>query len=214
MEDDIVTSKNYLDFMNSGLDYFEDFEDIFSISGYCHPIRVDNGYDSWLNMWHCPWGYGMWKKKYLSINIFESPYPYIYGNSEKYKLLTKYGDFFLDTLTGDYQEKFLAADARICGQMLLKGMKTVMPSISKVQNIGCDGSGVHSSETNKYDVELDSGQLRVFNFSSIFDVNSNEFKLYSNFMNGGFFDRSKRKVRRTLLQNKFIRYFHKVVNFK
>lgn len=214
MEDDIVTSRNYLDFINSGLNYFEDAEDIFSVSGYCHPIRIENGYDSWLNIWHCPWGYGMWKKKYLALNLSENPYLQVLKNREKYKILIRYGDFFLDTLIGDYQKKFVAADARICGEMLLKDMKTVMPSISKVQNIGCDGSGAHSSETNRYDVELDTGQKRVFSFSSEFDINSDEFVFYSKFMNGGFFDWTKRRFRRALLQNKSARYLYKLIRLK
>ena len=46
-------------------------------------------------------------------------------------------------------------------------MHAIIPTISKVQNTGQDGSGQSTKQsTHKYDVDLDSGQQRVFDFSS------------------------------------------------
>ena len=49
MEDDNVTSANYLDFINAGLKYFEDDEEVYSICGYCplllSPLQQSAGGD-------------------------------------------------------------------------------------------------------------------------------------------------------------------------
>ena len=39
LEDDLITSKNFLSFMNQALDYYQDFPQIFSISGFSPIIK-------------------------------------------------------------------------------------------------------------------------------------------------------------------------------
>lgn len=208
MEDDIVTSENFLDFINAGLDYFEHSDSVFTISGYCHPIKIPNNYkfDSWNNPWHMPWGYGTWKHKYLNLDLASNPLQEIMQRSSEYSFLKKYGDFFLDIIDHDNRGLIVAPDARICGQMLLAGLHTVMPTKSKVKNIGCDGSGANCSKTNRYDVDLDDGRQRMFNFAPEgINYNCQALKEYLKFMNGGLFERKRRQGMRIIRQFEFLR---------
>ena len=214
MEDDIVTSENYLDFMNSGLSYFKDVNNIITISGYCHPIKINNDYDSWMNMWHCPWGYATWKNKYLLIDKENNPYLKIKKDYRANKKILKYGNFVEDVLISDFEGKIAALDARICGEMLLRDWYTVMPSVSKVRNIGCDGSGLHSEATNKFDVHIDSGLQRNFSFSNSFDIHSQEFLEYTKFMNGDNFQIWWRKFKRLLSKFKILRKIYGLIKYK
>lgn len=208
MEDDIVTSENFLDFMNAGLDFYEHSDSAFTIGGYCHPIKISDSYkfDSWNSPWHMPWGYGIWKHKYINIDLNMNPLQKIMQIKSKFSFLKRYGDFFLDTLDRDNRGLMTAPDARICAQMLLAGLCTVMPSKSKVRNIGCDGSGANSAKTNIYDVNLDNGRQRVFDFvTDGVDFNCYVLKEYLKFMNGGLIERFKRQGMRELRKIEFLR---------
>lgn len=201
LEDDIVTSRNFLDFINAGLDFYEDSDRTFAVAGYCPPLRIPQGYgfDSWNCPWHSPWGYGIWKKKYGIIDIERNPLHKIKAIKSKYAFLKKYGDFFIETLDLDDRGVMVAGDARLAGQMLLNGVSAVMPSKSKVKNIGMDGSGVHCAVTDQFETELDDGEQRVFTFSADeLNFNNQMLEEYTHFMNGDQFDRLKRRVGRNM----------------
>lgn len=207
MEDDIVTSRNFLDFINQGLDFYADSDHTLTVSGYCHPIDTSAAkFDSWNSPWHCPWGYGTWKGKYTTIDLYKNPLVDILSDKELARKFKKTGDFFLDTLHFDALGKIAAADARICGQMFLRHLHTAMPTKSKVFNIGCDGSGVHSGVTSRYDVLLDEGTERAFKFSSDeLDIDDVLVKKYLRFMNGSFFEKTQRDVFRRLREYEVLR---------
>ena len=186
MEDDIVTSANFLDFINEGLNYYESSDEVYTVSGYCHPINLPlkPKFDSWKSPWFCPWGYGIWKKKYDMIDVEINPLKEIEKIDSKYHFLKKHGEFFLGALESDAQGLAVVADARIAAQMLLMGLSSVMPSKSKVQNIGLDGSGVNCALTSKYNVDLDNGIQTKFVFSpDPLDVSRDEVKQYLRLVN-------------------------------
>lgn len=208
IEDDIVTSANFLDFINAGLDYHEASDNIYTISGYCHPIEISTNheFDSWKCPWFCPWGYGIWKKKYDQIDLHKNPIYEISSNKDLFKILKESGDFFIDTLYSDVLGGISATDARICGQMLQKNLHTVMPTKSKVLNIGCDGSGVNSGIADRFDVALDEGVQRSFVFSDAeYDINNDIVQRYLKFMNGGFLKKTHRQILRSLRQYEILR---------
>lgn len=212
LEDDVVTSRNFLDFINAGLDFYRESDQTLTVAGYCHPIDRPKEYefDSWNSPWHCPWGYGTWKKKYCQIDLYKNPLSEISNNKELFKILKESGDFFLDTLHFDALGKISAADARICGQMLQRNLHTVMPTKSKVSNIGCDGSGVHSGISDRFDVELDEGTQRIFAFSDAeYDINHIFVQRYLRFMNGSFFEKTHRHILRSLRQYEVLRNIKK-----
>ncbi len=44
LEDDILTSQFFLEYMNNALDFYQNSKEVFSISGYCHPIIIPESY--------------------------------------------------------------------------------------------------------------------------------------------------------------------------
>jgi Glycosyl transferase family 2 len=217
LEDDIVTSRNFLDFINAGLDFYEASEQAFTIAGYCPPVKIaqDYQFDSWSSPWHSPWGYGIWKSKYESIDVEFNPFQEIKRIKSKYDFLKKHGDFFIETLDHDARGLMIAGDARFAGQMLLKGSYTVIPCKSKVQNIGMDGSGVHCLPTERFDVDLDDGLQRVFKFAQDeLDMTNQALKQYLQFMNGNFVNRFRRKMGRVVRRNDFLHALYRNVRAK
>lgn len=143
LEDDVIASKSFLDFLNGGLTQYEDNKSIFSIASYCPPPAVT---EKWKNSalsapFHCPWGYATWKDRYQSINPRKNTYPVILNNKKIINYITQNAPFMLEALRGDYFNDMGCTDVRITFQMLLQGMVTIYPAVSLSRNIGFDGSG-------------------------------------------------------------------------
>ena len=116
----------------------------------------------------------------------------------------------METIERDAQGLMVAWDARFAGEMLLKDLHAVLPTKSKVINIGLDGSGVHCPSTNKFDVHLDDGHQRVFKFApDKLDITNDIVQEYLRFMNGTLVDRIRRKVGRNLRKAEFLHALHR-----
>ena len=197
MEDDNISSKNYLDFINAGLDYFEDDESVYSVCGYCPPVApvtVSSYGDFWYYPWNITWGYGIWKTKHDHL----SRLPNLYPEYRRTGLLTRQnragGLYVTDSLKRHYEGLKYFPDAVLCTEMFAKNMRSIIPTVSKIRNIGQDGSGQSSYKiTDKYDVELDDGVLRGFDFSHE-SMHADYFRNNArNFFNGGAVTRLARK---------------------
>ena len=169
MEDDNITSANYLDFINAGLQYFEHDDTVYSICGYCPPVGATQGGidgDFWRYAWNMSWGYGIWKRKH---DLFH-PLVNRYSEMRRSGLLAKQnragGLYVSDSLKRDFAGLKQFPDAVLCTDMFAAKMQSIIPTVSKVQNTGQDGSGQSTRKrTGKYDVVLDAGEQRAFNFS-------------------------------------------------
>lgn len=63
LEDDLVVSQNFLRYMNSALDIYEDVDDVFQISGYTFPIaELSERCEAYFLGHISSWGWATWKK--------------------------------------------------------------------------------------------------------------------------------------------------------
>lgn len=198
MEDDNITSENYLDFMNGGLQYFEQDDSVYSICGYCPPVgpsqRSIDG-DFWRYAWNMSWGYGVWKVKYDRFHPLRNRYLEMQKNGLLAKQNRAGGLYVSDSLKRDHAGLKYFPDAVLCTDMFAANMQAIIPTVSKVHNIGQDGSGQSTSQTtNKYDVVLDAGEQRVFDFTN----ESSQANVYragaKNFYNGSLVTRFARSM--------------------
>ena len=198
MEDDNLSSRNYLNFMNEGLQAYEDDPSIFSICGYCPPIDVPEGFNSeyWFYNWNLSWGYAMWKKKHDRVYPLLNQYDDFGRQGLLRKVRKKGGWYITDALRVDYQKKAIFPDAVLCTKMTGQGYRSVIPTVSKIQNIGSDGSGVSGSRlASKHDVRLDDRPLVDFGFSAQPAMNDRLVLEAVKFYNGGMMSRLSRRLR-------------------
>lgn len=146
-EDDNEFSPNFLDYMNKGLNKFEEDENIMAVSGYCHPIKIPINYSGnyYLQRRFTTWGYGTWKKKWKTFYYSTEDLIHftkkwsnaikLYKRSQRHfkSVLSAIKDgrnFYGDMATGF----FMAMNENVC---------FINPTISKVRNHGHDGTGEH-----------------------------------------------------------------------
>jgi hypothetical protein len=151
LEDDIVTSKGFLKYMNDALNVYANSKKVMQISAYVFPFNYD--YENAGTFFYKPgscWGWGTWKS---SWNFFKKEPEKQFNEINNQDLWDEF------TLFGAYPSYKSQIEQNISGQintwaifwyasMFLNGGTSLMPTISLVQNIGLDGSGENSGDWN------------------------------------------------------------------
>ena len=146
LEDDIIVSSNFLNYMNEGLRFYENNERIFSVCGFHLPFRVPQNYCEDVYFYSCnsPWGFACWKSRWLSVNHdYFDRYSELKKDRKKYKLFVSIGFYIKGILQADSCRKIIADDLRVYYHMFQHNMCSVFPVVSKTQNWGFDGTGEH-----------------------------------------------------------------------
>jgi hypothetical protein len=159
MEDDLLTSKNFLAFVNSALCTYEHREDIFSVTGYNYPLRIPPTYreDAYLSYRSSSWGWGTWPDRWSRVDWSVSDYGAFVNDPRAQALFRRGGDDLPQMLELQMSGQIDSWSIRFDYAHYKHNAFCVHPVVSKVRNIGFDGSGVHCGDSEGYDSELDPG---------------------------------------------------------
>ena len=153
LEDDLVTSPYFLKYMNDGLRYYENAEDVISIHGYIYPMNDVLPETFFLRGADC-WGWATWKRGWA---LFERD-----GKKLLNELQSRHAEYEFD-FNGSYPYTRMLRN-QISGKnnswairwhasAFLRNKFTLYPGQSLVQNIGHDGSGTHCGSTDALTIE-------------------------------------------------------------
>lgn len=148
-EDDNVFSPNFLEYINKGLEKFKDNDEVYAICGYSHPYSFKHGDNTYF--YHqtdmSAWGYGVWSMKMKKLNSDIKDF-HFFKNSLSLKNVKKIYRFGLNKLylylclsTTYSMKKERITDGIISVYLQLKDYYIVMPTFTKVRNIGWDNAG-------------------------------------------------------------------------
>lgn len=151
-EDDNEFSSDFLSFMNRCLDVYKDTENIFSISGYNYPISMPSSYPFEVYKWigHSAWGFGIWKEKWEKIDwdvreIQETVREFLKNYKNVNNLNSINNQYIPMMIEMIKKEDNLYGDLYICLYQFINNMYSIFPSITRVKNMGHDGSGINCS---------------------------------------------------------------------
>lgn len=167
LEDDMITSRYFLKFMNDALEKFKLNERIISIHGYVYPLAEPMEAPFFLEGADC-WGWATWQRGWSLFNP---------SAEELYKKLLDSGlmnrfNFYLPNnyskmLKENIQGKNNSWAIRWYASALLERKLTLYPHKSLVLNIGLDGSGTHCSEETSFNVSLAEEPLSLTGIEEI-----------------------------------------------
>ncbi|MFC4802576.1 glycosyltransferase family 2 protein [Neobacillus sp. GCM10023253] len=162
VEDDLVSSADFLQFMNDALDYYEANKNIWSISGYNIPIEIPNDYKSevYLSYRGCSWGWATWKDRWENVDWNVSDYHVFKKNKDLRRRFGRGGRDLSFMLDLQMQGKIDSWAIRWCYTQSKLDMFTVYPVVSRIKNIGLDGTGTHSGMTSHYDSALNNNHQK------------------------------------------------------
>lgn len=179
-EDDNVFSPNFLVFLNKGLEKFKDDDRISFICGYNYPMEFPKSFKNnfYISKHASPWGYATWFskeehiKKYYNLDFLKQ----LLKDKGSFKKLMKYKTSTVYSIINMIKNNIVYGDSARGSYICLEDKFCVFPKISKVKNIGTDGTGVNSkSKNNKlldYNINQSVDTSETFEFSD--DIFTNE----------------------------------------
>lgn len=162
LEDDLVLSPFFLDYMNNALEYFENQEKVMEVTGYIYPVK-NLSMPAGFIRGSLGWGWGTWQRawKYFEadgrkllakLSDKKLRYDFDFCNSYRYYALLK------DQVAG----RVGGWDVRWAASIFLNGGLTLCPGKSLVQNIGADGTGTNLRRSKSFHVQLSDQSVRIF----------------------------------------------------
>ena len=147
LEDDLIVTKNYLEFMNRALDKYENEEKIIQISGFMFPVELDSDEDSVFLPLITSWGWATWKSAWQLFDADAKGYEKVNSDIELRNRFNLNGAYDFYSMLQDQLAGKIDSWA-ICWQLstFLYGGLTLYPTQSLVMNAGFDGSGTHRYE--------------------------------------------------------------------
>ena len=153
MEDDLVVSNDFLDYMNQGLELYKNNQEVISIHGYMYAIPAVLPQTVFLKGADC-WGWATWRRGW---EIFEP------DSKKLLKELDKSPDRALFDFNGAFPYRQMLKDQasgtidswaiRWYASAFLANKLTLYPGQSLVENIGQEGSGTHSESATSHEVQ-------------------------------------------------------------
>lgn len=164
LEDDIVTSKYFLKFMNEALDFYQQNEKIFTISGYNFPIQIPQTYK--YNVYVSPrpssWGWATWKDRWESVDWILKENPILKDKKSLHSLLDKAGKDLAPMLLRSVNGKIGSWAVKLLFTQIQKNKYCIYPVNSLAKNIGADSTGTNfDKSTKKYDIIFENGYQEV-----------------------------------------------------
>lgn len=161
LEDDMVTSPYFLNYMNEALEKFADDDRVVSIHGYVYPVAQPLPEAFFLSGADC-WGWATWQRGWACFN---SDGKFLLNELERRNLIRIF-DFngaypFSKMLEAQIKGANDSWAVRWYASAFLAGKLTLYPGRSLVHNIGNDNSGTHCGESASLDAELSTTPISL-----------------------------------------------------
>jgi hypothetical protein len=149
LEDDIIITKSFYNFVINGLELYRKDQRVASIHGYTPPITFNDYQPFFLKGADC-WGWATWKDRWEEV-CFDSNQLILKINQSKLvkEFSLDYSFPYLGMLQNQANGKIDSWAIRWHASMFTQGRLTLYPPISLVTNIGFDGSGTNFVSENK-----------------------------------------------------------------
>ena len=181
VEDDLLVSADFIEYMNEALMFYEKDQRIFSIGGWSPDLPILERYEKdifFSNRFEC-WGWGIWKDRWETIEWNYDRYSR--ANKNDIKCLSVAGQDLIRMFYSYLDGRIDSWAVRVACHLIWNDKYVVVPSRSKVRNIGLDGSGTNCGKREYHPSEQISNSDKV-NFITMYsddDLNERLWMYYS-----------------------------------
>lgn len=175
VEDDLILSPWFLQFMRDALERYSDEESIMHVSGYMFPLELPRPQEARMLPLISPWGWATWWRAWKHFDPAGTGYEALRQDEN----LRKKFDL------GGYRRHFQLLDLQIRGvtdswairwylTVFMRDGLGVFPGLSLVRNTGFDGSGRHCShDSSRPEDRL--AEVPVLDFSAATAIDEDTF---------------------------------------
>ena len=163
VEDDLVTSMDFLQYMNQALEFYENEACIWSISGFNFPLKTLKKYehDIFYTYRGCSIGWGTWLNRWETVDWNVMKYTQFLNDKKWKKRFCRGGKDLPQMLINQMENGLDSWAVRWVFEQSNQNKYTIYPKISRLKNIGFDGTGIHSEIESSYDTFISNGKLEV-----------------------------------------------------
>ncbi|WP_353723157.1 glycosyltransferase [Dyadobacter sp. 676] len=164
LEDDMLSTSDFLSFMNQALDVYAQREDIFSVSGYTPPVQFPQNYPHgvYLVPRASSWGWGTWAHKWAKADWQVTDFAALKNDPGKQKAFNRGGGDLWPMLAKQQQGIIDSWAIRWTYSQFRNQAYGLYPVHSKIRNIGTDGSGTNFTfKSSGYGQEMIEGNVAM-----------------------------------------------------
>jgi len=152
LEDDILTTPQFLSYMNSALNWYQSDPKAFSITGYTYPgarlhIPDDYAFDTYPAYRSSSWGWACWGDRWARIDWTMDYYERFMADKVAQAAFNRGGDDLVPMLRLQKQGRIDSWAIRFAYAHYAFGSRCIHPVRTLVSNIGLDNSGTHTGES-------------------------------------------------------------------
>jgi hypothetical protein len=166
LEDDLVTSPNFLDYMNHALRFYSCHGKVLSVAGFTFdlPGLKDNPLDAYFGYRASSWGWGTWRDRWEPVDWDVSDFGDFARKPYQWIRFARGGIDMPRMLFDQVAGRIDSWAIRWCYHQWKHNLLTVFPTCSKVQSIGFGENATHTKGARRFDTTLDQGELTSFRF--------------------------------------------------
>lgn len=171
VEDDLYCGKNFLAYMNQGLDRYEAKKEVFSVCGYTNQVKRPRGYDydAYACVRSSSWGWGTWIDRWNSIDWELNDWTSCEAQA---KAFNRWGGSDCFGMLRDWHEGRNQSWAiRFCYGQFLQRKFSIFPMVSKVANEGFDGQGTNCKGWSRFKYDFDPTEKKDFQWPDCEEMN-------------------------------------------
>lgn len=146
LEDDCVPKIGFSSYIYSMFNRYKHESKIRSICAYSYPIMQENTNDVYFIKRFCPWGWGTWRDRWKDYDTDLRALAESISSAELKKLPDDLASFVTDDRYLTHSQDIWSLNWILTHY--LSNTLAVYPGVSLIENIGFDGSGVHSASTS------------------------------------------------------------------
>jgi hypothetical protein len=148
LEDDLVTSPYFLEYMNTALLHYERDPKAFSIGAYnfpekTTPIPSDYSWDTYASFRCCSWGWATWIDRWKRVDWSMDYYETFIRDRAAQESFNRGGPDMTQMLKMQYERRIDSWAIRFCYAHHTNNMHCIYPVKTMVMNIGLDNTGMH-----------------------------------------------------------------------
>jgi len=156
LEDDLVTSKNFLAYMNDALDHYRNDKHAFSVTGHTFPARFLHiprtyEYDTYAGYRCSSLSWGTWRDRWERIDWEMKYFASFCSDNDAQQRFNRGGQDMTDMLRMQLKGEIDSWAIRFCYAHHANEMRCIYPTRTLLKNIGMDNSGTHSAPDPRYE---------------------------------------------------------------
>lgn len=162
VEDDLIVSRNFLAYINSGIVQYEHYNNVWSICGFGLKVKTpkDYNYDTYFCTRSSSWGWATWKDRWSSCDWELKDWTTVECNARDFNRWG--GSDCYGMLQGWHEGKNQSWAIRFCYNQFVQGKVSLFPVISHVNNTGFDGHGTNCKKWSRFVYVFDDSENKNF----------------------------------------------------